>query len=154
MWENRPQSKKEESESETAKEAFQREFIRRFFEDRGTILEVQETIANVQRENNWMWFLKAISFIGRYRNLNIQEQVASHPRVAEFKRSLWGRPADRDLENVQNNMINYVMKHATEKLSEKQIRNCYEKLLDDMLECVLEIETEEKRKYTNIDSLF
>ncbi|MCI8946884.1 MAG: hypothetical protein HFI91_07460 [Lachnospiraceae bacterium] len=154
LWENRPQSKKEESESETAKEAFQREFIRRFFEDRGTILEVQETIANVQRENNWMWFLKAISFIGRYRNLNIQEQVASHPRVAEFKRSLWGRPADRDLENVQNNMINYVMKHATEKLSEKQIRNCYEKLLDDMLECVLEIETEEKRKYTNIDSLF
>lgn len=46
------------------------------------------------------------------------------------------------------------MKHTPDKLSEKQIRNCYERLMNDMLECVLEIEAEEKKKNANIDSLF
>ena len=108
----------------------------------------------MQRKRIWEWFQKAIIFIGKNRNLSLKEQVISHPKVDEFKKSLWGKSANGNLETVQKNLINYVMKHTLEKLSEKQIRNCYEKLLDDMLECVLEIELEEKKKYSNIDSLF
>lgn len=38
-------------------------------------------------------------------------------------------------------MIGYIQKHAYEELSEKQIMDFYEKMLDDMLECVVENET-------------
>ena len=145
---------KREGIQEKPNEAFQCEFIRRFFEGRGSEVHVQEALANGSRKEIWEWFQETIQVIGKYRNLNLQEQVASHPKINEFKNSLWGHQMDGDVEIIQKNMINYVMKHTSEKLSEKQIRNCYERLMDDMLECVLETETEEKKKYSNIDSLF
>lgn len=154
LWKEWTETDEKKAQLESPKEAFQCEFIRRFFENRETKLERQEGLENVQRKNIWEWFQKAIIFIGKNRNLSLKEQVISHPKVDEFKKSLWGKSENGDLEIVQKNLINYVMKHTSEKLSEKQIRNCYEKLLDDMLECVLEIELEEKKKYSNIDSLF
>ena len=133
---------------------FQCECIRCFFENRGSKLQVQETIENGKRKDIWEWFQEAIHVIGKYRNSNLHEQVLSHSKVSEFKKSLWGNKTDGDVEIIQKNMINYVMKHTPDKLSEKQIRNCYERLMNDMLECVLEIEAEEKKKNANIDSLF
>lgn len=137
-----------------SREAFQCECIRCFFENRGSKLQVQETIENGKRKDIWEWFQEAIHVIGKYRNSNLHEQVLSHSKVSEFKKSLWGNKTDGDVEIIQKNMINYVMKHTPDKLSEKQIRNCYERLMNDMLECVLEIEAEEKKKNANIDSLF
>ena len=42
-------------------------------------------------------------------------------------------------------MITYVLKNIQTQLTEKQIKNCYEKMLDDMIECVLENEIEDKK---------
>lgn len=131
------------------KEIFQIAVIQLFFRNRGTI----NVDLTAEQNTAWKWFQQAMGFIYRYRNVDIKALVTTHPKVEKFKKSLWGRDRDGNVEVVQKNQIDYIMKHTTEKLSEKQIRNCYEKLLDDMLECVLEVEPEEKRKYLNVKSL-
>lgn len=131
-------------------EIFQIAVIQQFFRNRETTFKDLE---NVQL-NAWKWFLQAMGFIYRYRDMNIKDLVTTHPKVEEFKKSLWGREEDGNIEVVQKNQIDYIMKHTTEKLSEKQIRNCYEKLLDDMFECILEAEPEEDKKYPNVRALF
>lgn len=149
IWEGKPDE-----------QTFQRVLIRRFFESRLDHLELfefPELIGPLPKkliDKVWNWFQDAIEFISEHRNLDIQGLVTSHPRVEEFKKALWGKPEKGDLDTVQKNLVDYVMKHTKEKLSEKQIRNCYEKLLDDMLVCVLDTEPEENKKYTNIDALF
>lgn len=143
LWDKKPE-----------RSTFQRVLIRLFFEKRGNKPEQSEQLTREEIEETWNWFQNALEFISRYRNLDIQKLVTSHPKVEEFKKTLWGKSQKGDLDTVQKNLINYVMKHAVEKLSEKQIRNCYEKLLDDMLACVLETEPEEKKKYTIIEALF
>lgn len=63
-----------------------------------------------------------------------------------------GKDSDKE---VQKNMVEYVLKHTQEELSEKQVMNCYERMLDEMIECVIESETEQKEtKYLNIEALF
>ena len=132
------------------KEIFQIAVIQMFFCDRGIASEK----LTEEQKTAWNWFQQAMGFIYRYRNVDIKALVTTHPKVEKFKKSLWGRDRDGNVEVVQKNQIDYIMKHTVEKLSEKQIRNCYEKLLDDMLECVLEVEPEEKRKCPNVKALF
>lgn len=142
LWEKRPEA-----------EEFQRVLVRIFFRSRGSQLKISEDLS-VERETQiWSWFQQAIRFIDKYRSVNMQELVASHPKVEEFKRSLWGKEGGDGLESTQKNLIEYVMKHSTEKLTEKQVRSCYERLLDDMLECVLEKEPKDKKRST-IEALF
>lgn len=132
------------------KEIFQIAVVQLFFRNRKTIDED----LTAEQNTAWQWFQQAMGFIYRYRNVDIKALVTTHPKVEKFKKLLWGSDRDGNVEVVQKNQIDYIMKHTVEKLSEKQIRNCYEKLLDDMLECVLEVEPEEKRKYPNVKALF
>lgn len=149
------------------KDSFQKMLIVRFFKDRGSCAEAQTSqeenghtdvlgLKNESKddEKEWKWFQSAICFIDERRQLNISELLASHPKMEQFKKSLWGRENDSNLEKVQKNLIDYVMRNSVEKLSEKQIRSCYEKLLDDLLECELETEPDHKKKYSNIEALF
>lgn len=70
--------------------------------------------------------------------------------MEKFKQTLWEKKG----EDAKKNMISYIQKHAYEELSEKQIMNCYEKMLDDMLECVVENETKENNeRYFMIEAL-
>ena len=107
-----------------------------------------------KQEKAWSWFLQAMGFIVRHRNLNVKALVTTHPQTEKFKKSLWGSDKDGNVEIVQKNQIDYIMKHTVEKLSEKQVRSCYEKLMDDLLECVLEVEPEEGKNFPNVRALY
>lgn len=135
-------------------ESFQIAVIHLFFLGRGNNTTGQKEDAPEQKqEKAWCWFLQAMGFIVRHRNLNVKALVTTHPQTEKFKKSLWGRDKDGNVEIVQKNQIDYIMKHTVEKLSEKQVRSCYEKLMDDMLECVLEVEPEEGTNFPNVRAL-
>lgn len=91
-----------------------------------------------------------INYIEKYRKFNLHEYLAQNPDMEKFKQTLWEKKG----EDAKKNMISYIQKHAYEELSEKQIMNCYEKMLDDMLECVVENETKENNeRYFMIEAL-
>ena len=138
LWEKRPKD-----------EIFQTAVIEMFFRNRGN----NEASLTEEQQTAWQWFQRAMGFINKYRKIDVKKQVTTHPKVEKFKKSLWGTGKDGSVEAVQKNQIDYVMKHAAEKLSEKQIRNCYEKLLNDMLECVLEVGPEKEKKYPNVNAI-
>lgn len=135
------------------KSLFQRMIVEEFFENIGGQLKNEQSVSEEEREAMWDWLLKAINFIDQYKNLDLQEWVTTHPSMERFKRSLWGKVESE--EEVKKNMIGYVLKHTQEGLSEKQIINCYEKMIDDMIECILEDETEQNNgKNSIIEALF
>lgn len=133
---------------------FQRMLVEDFFESIGIKLEQKQELTKRRREEIWNWLWDAICFIDKYQNLDLREWIMTHPDMEKFKRSLWGRNEEDSAQEVQKNMVGYVLKNTQENLSEKQIMNCYEKMLDDMIECVIEDEPERREvKYSNIESL-
>lgn len=141
-------------EGKPEEQKFQRVLVTKFFKSRGSSQEMPKDLPEKEVEEIWEWFQQAICFIDRYRSVNMQKLVASHPKVEEFKRRLWGKEDGNNLETVQRNLIEYVMKHTAEKLTEKQVRSCYERLLDDMLECILDKEQKDKKRRSVIEALF
>lgn len=134
---------------------FQRMLVEDFFESIGFRLEQNQGLTQERRKNIWDWLLATICFIDKYRNLDLQEWIMTHPDMEKFKQSLWEKDGKDSDKEVQKNMVGYVLKHTQEELSEKQVMNCYERMLDEMIECVIESETEQKEtKYLNIEALF
>ncbi len=122
-------------------EEFQRVLLKEFFDGADT---------NREGEKCWSWLIQAVNYIEKYRKFNLHEYLAQNPDMEKFKQTLWEKKG----EDAKKNMISYIQKHAYEELSEKQIMNCYEKMLDDMLECVVENETKENNeRYFMIEAL-
>lgn len=122
-------------------EEFQRALLKEFFDG---------TDANREGEKYWNWLMQVIDYIEKYQKFGPHEYLAQNPDMEKFKQTLWEKKG----ENAKKNMISYIQKHAYEELSEKQIMNCYEKMLDDMLECVVENETKENNeRYFMIEAL-
>lgn len=137
------------------KNEFQRMLVEDFFESKGFRLEQNQRLSHERRTEIWDWLLDTICFIDKYRNLDLREWIMTHPDMEKFKHSLWEKNEKDSDKEVQKNMVGYVLKHTQEELSEKQVMNCYERMLDEMIECVIESETEQKEaKYLNIEALF
>lgn len=136
------------------KSEFQRTLVEDYFENLGINIEKEKSL-NVQvREKNWKWFLNVIFYINTYSNIDLRESIMESSEMDDFKKSLWVSDKDTADKEVQNNIISYVMKNTQDTLSEKQVRNCYENLIDDIIESVIEDEKEqETEEYPNIDAL-
>ena len=117
-------------------------------------MEKEKRIEVQTRDENWKWFSEVICYINTYSNIDLHESIMGSSEMDEFKKSLWESEKETADKEVQNNMIDYVMKNTQDTLSGKQVRNCYEKLIDDIIESVIEDEKEqETEEYPNIDAL-
>lgn len=128
---------------------FQQMLVENYFESVGFIREQEQCLAPERKEELWNWFLNAVYYIKRYSNIDLREAILEHPQMEAFKKSLWEKGGGED-DDIQQNLINYVMENVQETLSEKQIRSCYEKLMDDMIESVIESETVQKSAYVEM----
>lgn len=95
-----------------------------------------------ERDELWEWFTKALYYIKKHQNDEFLKKVLSHAEVIHFKESLWGSDKENSVENAKKNIVNYVSKNVEQSLTEKQVKNCYEKMLDDIITAVIGIETE------------
>ena len=124
-------------------EEFQRMIIEDFFEKKGNTNPAHDIIEPEKRMEMWEKFGDVICFVNKYRNFDLREWVKTHPSMEEFKNLLWEKEEGNE---VQKNIITYVSKNIQAQLTEKQIKSCYEKMLDDMIECVFENEIEDKKE--------
>ncbi len=128
---------------------FQMMLVEDYFEYVGVKREQEKCLAQDKKEKYWKWFLNAVYFIQRYSNIDLRAAILEHPQMETFKKSLWERDSGED-DDIQKNLINYVMENTQEKLSEKQIFRCYEKLMEDMIESVIENDAVQKNAYVEM----
>lgn len=124
-------------EDQPDRSEFQKMLVENYFESVGLRLEGGPRLQSDMKEKYWKWFLNAVRFIRQKSNADIRKQILEDDEMKKFKRSLW-EGSSTETDDVQKNLISYVMEKSQEDLSEKQVRRCYEKLMDDMIESVIQ----------------
>lgn len=129
-------------DDEDRKQKFQVEVTKRFFAQKDDM----RLYDKMEGDGLWEWFTKALYYIRKHQNDELLKKVLLSDEMEFFKSSLWGREKENSAENAKNNMIDYVMKNTKQNLTEKQVKNCYEKMFDDIISSVIGIETDKAEK--------
>lgn len=123
---------------------FQIEIMKLFMYTQDDVRLYPEDSIESEGEKIWKWFTKSLFYIRKHQRGEFMKKVFSHPEFIEFRDSLWGNTGSNSVKYVKKNIVDYVSRNAEQKLTEKQIISCYEKLFDDIIASVIDIDKDKK----------